>query len=56
MSESHFKERVNEDEMGKGKVKEEKDQLPNRVEQTGIDMWTDMDKKDLADYLKGKGF
>jgi hypothetical protein len=56
MSESHFEERVDEDEKGKGKAKEEKDQLPNRVEQTGIDRWMDMDKKDLADYLKGKGF
>jgi hypothetical protein len=55
-SESCFEERVNEDEKGKGKVKEEKDQLPDRVEQTGIDRWTDMDKKDLVDYLKGKGF
>jgi hypothetical protein len=56
MSESCFKERVDEDEKGKGKAKEEKDQLPNRVEQTRIDRWTDTDKKDLADYLKGKGF
>jgi hypothetical protein len=56
MSESHFEERVDEDEKGKGKVKEEKDWLPDRVEQTRIDRWTDMDKKDLVDYLKGKGF
>jgi hypothetical protein len=55
-SESHFEERVDEDEKGKGKVKEEKDQLPNSVEQTGIDRWMDMDKKNLADNLKGKGF
>jgi hypothetical protein len=55
-SESCFEERVDEDEKGKGKVKEEKDRLPDRVKQTGIDRWTDTDKKDLADYLKGKGF
>jgi hypothetical protein len=55
-SESRFEERVDEDEKGKGKAKEEKDWLPDRVEQTGIDRWMDMDKKDLADYLKGKGF
>jgi hypothetical protein len=54
--ESCFEERANEDEKGKGKAKEEKDWLPNRVEQTGIDRWTDTDKKDLVDYLKGKGF
>jgi hypothetical protein len=56
MSESCFKERVDEDEKGKGKAKEEKDQLPDRVKQTRIYRWTDMDKKDLADYLKGKDF
>jgi hypothetical protein len=56
MSESRFEERVNEDEKGKGKAKEEKDWLHNRVKQTGIDRWMDMDKKDLVDYLKGKGF
>jgi hypothetical protein len=45
------------DKKGKGKVKEEeKDALPNRVEQTGIDRWGDADKKDLVDYLKKKGF
>jgi hypothetical protein len=45
------------DEKGKGKAKEEeKDVLPDRVEQTGIDRWGDVDKKDLADYLKKKGF
>jgi hypothetical protein len=33
-----FEERVNADEKGKGKAKEEeKDVLPDRVEQTGID-------------------
>jgi hypothetical protein len=37
-------------------VKEKKDQLPDRVKQTRIDRWTDTDKKDLVDYLKGKGF
>jgi hypothetical protein len=37
-TESRFKERVDTDEKGKGKVKEEeKDMLPDRVEQTGID-------------------
>jgi hypothetical protein len=56
MSESWFEERVDDDEKGKGKVKEEKEVLPNRVEQTGIDRWRDEDKKDLVDYLKGKGF
>jgi hypothetical protein len=36
--ESQFKERVDVDEKGKGKAKEEeKDMLPDRVEQTGID-------------------
>jgi hypothetical protein len=54
--ESHFEERVGEDKKEKGKVKEEKDQLPDRVEQTRIDRWMDTDNKDLADYLKGKGF
>jgi hypothetical protein len=37
-AESHFEERVNTDEKGKGKAKEEeKDMLPDRVEQTGIE-------------------
>jgi hypothetical protein len=35
---------------------EEKELLSDRVECTGIDHWSDEDKKDLADYLKGKGF
>jgi hypothetical protein len=36
-TESRFKERVDADKKGKGKAKEEeKDALPNRVEQTGI--------------------
>jgi hypothetical protein len=57
MSESRFEERVNNDEKGKGKVKEaEKEALPDRVEQTGIDRWGESDKKDLAEYLKGQGF
>jgi hypothetical protein len=61
MSELCFKERKDNDnksdEKGKGKVKEEeKEPLPNRVERTGIDQWNDEDKKDLVDYLKGKGF
>jgi hypothetical protein len=55
-SESHFEERVDKDEKGKGKVKEEKDQLPDRVEKTEINRWMDTDKKDLVDYLKGRGF
>jgi hypothetical protein len=38
MSESQFEERVDDDEKGKGKVKEaEKEALPDRVEQMGID-------------------
>jgi hypothetical protein len=57
MSESQFEERVDDDEKGKGKVKEaEKEVLPDRVKQTGIDRWGDSDKKDLAEYLKGQGF
>jgi hypothetical protein len=56
-SESRFEERKDDDEKGKGKVKEEeKEPLPDRVERTGIDRWNDEDKKDLVDYLKGKGF
>jgi hypothetical protein len=48
---------VNGDEKGKGKAKEaEKEVLPNRVEQMGIDQWGESDKKDLAEYLKGQGF
>jgi hypothetical protein len=55
--ELRFEERVEADEKGKGKAKEEeKDALPDRVEQTGIDQWGDADKKDLVDYLKKKGF
>jgi hypothetical protein len=54
--ESRFEECQDSDEKGKGKASEEKEVLPNRVEQTGIDRWSDMDKKDLATYLKGKGF
>jgi hypothetical protein len=57
MSELHFEERKDKDEKEKGKAKEEeKEPLPDRVECTGIDHWSDEDKKDLADYLKGKGF
>jgi hypothetical protein len=56
-TEWRFEERVDVDRKGKGKEKEdEKDVLPNRVEQTGIDQWGDADKKDLVDYLKKKGF
>jgi hypothetical protein len=56
-SELQFEERVNDDEKGKGKAKEEeKEALPDRVEQTGIDWWRDEDKKDLVDYLKWKSF
>jgi hypothetical protein len=52
-----FKERKDDDNgKGKGKVKEEKEALLDRVKQTGNDRWTDGDKMDLADYLKGKGF
>jgi hypothetical protein len=52
-----FEERVDVDKKGKGKVKEEeKDALPDRVEQTGINRWEVVEKKDLADYLKKKGF
>jgi hypothetical protein len=54
--ESHFEEHQDDDRKGKGKATEEKEALPDRVEQTGIDRWNDMDKKDLAMYLKGKGF
>jgi hypothetical protein len=37
MSESQFEERVNDNERGKGKVKEEeKEALSDMVEQTGI--------------------
>jgi hypothetical protein len=57
MSELRFEERKGDNEKGKGKVKEEeKELLSNRVKWTGIDHWNDEDKKDLADYLKGKGF
>jgi hypothetical protein len=57
MSESQFEERVNNDEKGKGKAKEaEREVLPDRVKQMGIDWWGDSDKKDLAEYLKGQGF
>jgi hypothetical protein len=46
MSELQFGERVNDDENGKGKAKEaEKEVLPNRVEQTGIDRWGESDKR-----------
>jgi hypothetical protein len=56
-SESQFKERVDDDEKGKGKVKEaEKEALPDRVKQMGIDQWGDLDKKDLAEYLKEQSF
>jgi hypothetical protein len=56
-SESWFEERVDDDKKGKGKVKEaEKEALPNRVKQMGIDRWGELDKKDLADYLKGQDF
>jgi hypothetical protein len=56
-TELRFEERVDADKKGKGKAKEEeKDVLPDRVEQTGIDQWGDADKKDLANYLKKKGF
>jgi hypothetical protein len=55
--EPRFEERKDDDKKGKGKAKEEeKEPLPNRVKQTGIDRWNDEDKKDLVDYLKGKGF
>jgi hypothetical protein len=54
--ESCFEERQGDDGKGKGKATEEKEALPDRVEQTGIDRWNDTDKKDLATYLKGKGF
>jgi hypothetical protein len=56
MDKSHFEEHQDDDGKGKGKATEEKEALPDRVEQTGIDRWSDMDKKDLASYLKGKGF
>jgi hypothetical protein len=58
MDKSHFEECQDNDGKGKGKGKamEEKEALPNRVEQMGIDRWSDMDKKDLVSYLKGKGF
>jgi hypothetical protein len=58
MDKSHFEEHQDDDGKGKGKGKamEEKELLPDRVEQTGIDRWNDVDKKDLAMYLKGKGF
>jgi hypothetical protein len=54
--ESRFEECQDNDSKGKGKATEEKEVLPNRVEQMGIDRWNDVDKKDLASYLKGKGF
>jgi hypothetical protein len=54
--ESHFEECQDGDKKGKGKASEEKEVLPDRVEQTGIDRCNDVDKKDLATYLKGKGF
>jgi hypothetical protein len=53
---SHFEEHQDNDRKGKGKATEEKEALPDRVKQTGIDWWSDSDKKDLASYLKGKGF
>jgi hypothetical protein len=57
MSESRFEERVDDDKKGKGKAKEaEKEVLPDRVKQMGIDRWGELDKKDLAEYLKGQGF
>jgi hypothetical protein len=37
MDESHFKEHQDNDGKGKGKATEEKEALPDRVEQTGID-------------------
>jgi hypothetical protein len=51
MDGSHFEEHQDGDKKGKGKAMEEKEALPNRVEQMGIDHWNDADKKDLASYL-----
>jgi hypothetical protein len=56
VDESHFEEHQDDDSKGKGKATEEKEVLPDRVEQMGIDQWSDTDKKDLMSYLKGKGF
>jgi hypothetical protein len=42
MDESHFEEHQDNDGKGKGRAMEEKEALPDRVEQMGIDQWSDI--------------